>query len=58
MFRRGPNRKKVAELWDSLNRRVLTVEEAVALVPIERNSGYQRKDIPVVSIKVRYADGE
>jgi len=36
------NCRKVAELWDALNRGKLTAEEAVALAPIERPLKYQR----------------
>lgn len=56
--RRLNNRRKVVELWDGLNHGNLTIEEAVALVPIETRPEYQRRDFPVVSMKIGPADGE
>jgi len=58
LVRRINSRRKVAELWDGLNQGILTVEEAVALVSIERLPKYERRDIPVVSIKVGLAGGQ
>ena len=46
------NRTKITALWDDLNQGKLTVEEAVALVPIERPVKYRRNDFPVVSIRL------
>jgi len=34
--RRARNRMKVVELWEDLKQGVLTIEEAVALAPIEK----------------------
>ena len=46
------NRRKVIALWDGLNQGKLTVEEAVALVPIETLVKYCRNDFPIVSIRL------
>ncbi len=45
------------ELWDGLNRGVMTVEDAESLVPFERPKPH-RKDFPVISIKIGPTDGE
>jgi len=50
--RRLKNRRKVTALWDGLNQGKLTVEEAVALVPIETPVKYRRNDFPVVSLRL------
>ncbi len=55
--RRLRSRRKIVELWDGLNRGLMTVEEAVALVPID-SPKHQRKDFPVISIKIGLSDGE
>jgi len=39
---RGNNRRKVAALWDGLKQGILSVEEAVASVPIETKPKYRR----------------
>jgi len=54
-LRRMNSRRKVAGLWDGISKGILTVEEVVA---IEAHPKIQRKEFPVVSIKIRPADGE
>ena len=46
------NRRKVAALWDGLNLGTLTVEEALASVPVETPVKYRRNDFPVVSMRI------
>jgi hypothetical protein len=56
LLRRIYNCRKVVELRDGLNQGVLTVEEAVALVPLESYPKHERKDIPVISIDIGLPD--
>jgi len=58
-LRRMTSRRKVAGLWDGINKGILTVEEVVAQVPtIGTHPKIQRREFPVVSIKIGPADGE
>jgi len=51
------SRRKILELGDGLNRGVMTVDEAEALVPFERPKP-PKKDFPVSSIKIGLTDRE
>ena len=51
-IRRTNNCRKVVALWDGLNLGILTVEEAVASVPIETPVKYRRNDFPVISMRI------
>jgi hypothetical protein len=55
--RRVSSRKKIVELRDNINRGVMTVEEAEALIPFERPKPPE-KDIPVVTIKIGLNEGD
>jgi hypothetical protein len=53
-LRRMVNRRKVVALWDDLNQGILTVEEAVASVPIEEPvpAKFRRNNFPVMSLRL------